>query len=182
MKKIFIIAIVIIMAVNFYCNVTYKGDQITPYYKFKDRIGMAPMKEYHDPTFGYTIKYPCFFQQEDTSSSDYQGYARFSYTDKANVVLESYVTRNHSSNLQTCADSLAMKLHADKTVRKDSAFILSGPVYENDVRIDGYSHYDKFIKSGKMLFVYSLTYPDSYKPALERLFRQIEDWRVLGAF
>lgn len=40
MKKIFIIAIVIIMAVNFYCNVTYKGDQITPYYKFKDRIGM----------------------------------------------------------------------------------------------------------------------------------------------
>jgi len=101
---------------------------------------------------------------------------------------------NHSDNLEACADSLSRELHADKTLlsssspqsqgkkSKDSAFILSGPVYENGVRIDGYNHYDKFIKSGKMLFVYSLTYPDSYKPAMPRLFKLIEDWRVLGAY
>ena len=49
------------------------------------------------------------------------------------------------------------------------------------VRVDGYSHYDKFIKSGKMLFVYSLTYPDNYKPAMPKLLKQIEEWKVLGA-
>ena len=68
------------------------------------------MMEYHDPYFGYAVKYPCFFQKEDTSLNDYQGYARFSFTDYANVVLE------------------------------------------------------------------------SYKPAMPRLFKLIEDWRVLGAY
>ena len=29
----------------------------------------AVMKEYNDPDFGYVVKYPCFFQQEDTSVS-----------------------------------------------------------------------------------------------------------------
>ena len=183
MKKIFIVAIVLIMVFNFYCNITHQGDQRTPYSEFKTRIDMAPMKEYQDPDFGYVIKCPCFFQKEDTSLNDYQGYARFSFTDHVNVILESYVTMNHSSNLEACADSLARELHAGKTMlssssthaqdkkSKDSAFILSGPVYENGVRIDGYSHYDKFIKSGKMLFAYPLTYPDSYKPAMPRLFK-----------
>lgn len=197
MKKIFIVAIIVIVAFNLYCHITHEGDQRTPYYEFKSRIDMAPMKEYQDPDFGYSISYPCFFQKEDTSLNDYLGYARFSYSNDANIVLESYVTMNRSGNLEACADSLARKLHADKTIQtsknkldenksprenKDSAFILSGPVYENDVRIEGYSHYDKFIKSGKMLFVFSLTYPDSYKPAMPRLFKLIEDWKVLGAY
>jgi len=34
----------------------------------------------------------------------------------------------------------------------------------------------------QILFVYSLTYPDSYKPAMPRLLKLIEDWRVLGAY
>ena len=133
--------------------------------------------------FGYVIKYPCFFQQEDTSVSGYQGYARFSFTNHANIILESYVTPNYSNTLQACADSLAQKLHSERTMQaSNKAFILSGPVYENGVRVDGYSHYDKFIKSGRILFVYSLTYPDSYKPAMPRLFKLIDDWRVLGAY
>ncbi len=182
MKKIFLIAIVLLMVTNFIINVSHemKKEQRTPVSEFKTKVEMAPMKEYRDPDFGYTVKYPCFFQQEDTSLSQYQGYARFSYTDHTNIILESYVTPNYSSTLQACADSLAQKLHADKTMH-DSAFLLSGPVYENGVRMDGYSHYDKFIKSGKLLFVYSLTYPDSYKPALRRLFKLIDDWKVLGA-
>ena len=112
-----------------------------------------------------------------------QGYARFSFTNHANIILESYVTPNYSNTLQACADSLAQKLHSERTMQaSNKAFILSGPVYENGVRVDGYSHYDKFIKSGRMLFVYSLTYPDSYKPAMPRLFKLIDDWKVLGAY
>lgn len=182
MKKIFIFAIILIMVANLYCHLHHMGDTRTPYSEFKDRIGMAPMKEYHDSDFGYSIRYPCFFQQEEKTQDDFLGHARFSYTNHTNIVLESYVTKNLSKDLTSCADSLAQVLHADKTLHPaHSAFILSGPVYENGVRVDGYSHYDKFIKSGRMLFVYSLTYPDTYKPALPRLFKLIDDWRVLGA-
>ena len=198
MKKFFIIAVILVIAANVYYSLTYKGDIRTPYYEFKTRIGTAPLKTYRDTDFGYTISYPCMFQQEDKQGDEYLGHARFVYSDSANIILESYVTPNYSSNLQACADSLAEKLHSDRIMiskkkagnessskqasQQDSAFLLAGSVYENGVRIDGYSHYDKFIKSGKMLFVYSLTYPDSYKPAMPRLFHLIEDWKVLGAY
>lgn len=198
MKKFFIIAVILVMAANVYYSLTYKGDIRTPYYEFKTRIGTAPLKTYRDTDFGYPISYPCMFQQEDKQGDEYLGHARFVYSDSANIILESYVTPNYSPNLQACADSLAEKLHSDRIMisnkkagkessskqasLQDSAFLLAGPVYENGVRIDGYSHYDKFIKSGKMLFVYSLTYPDSYKPAMPRLFHLIENWKVLGAY
>lgn len=193
MKKFFIIAVILVIAANVYYSLTYKGDIRTPYYEFKTRIGTAPLKTYRDTDFGYTISYPCMFQQEDKQGDEYLGHARFVYSDSANIILESYVTPNYSPNLQSCADSLAEKLHSDRIMisnkktgksssKQDSAFLLAGPVYENGVRIDGYSYYDKFIKSGKMLFVYSLTYPDSYKPAMPRLFHLIEDWKVLGAY
>lgn len=193
MKKFFIIAVILVMAANVYYSLTYKGDIRTPYYEFKTRIGTAPLKTYRDTDFGYTISYPCMFQQEDKQGDEYLGHARFVYSDSANIILESYVTPNYSPNLQACADSLAEKLLSDRIMisnkkagksssKQDSAFLLAGPVYENGVRIDGYSHYDKFIKSGKMLFVYYLTYPDSYKPAMPRLFHLIEDWKVLGAY
>ncbi len=188
MKKIFVIAIILILAFNLYCVVTHPEDERTPYSEFCDRIGIAPMKEYRDSDFGYTVKYPCFFQKEKKLRDEFLGHARFSYTQDVNIVLESYVTNNRCHDFYSCADSLATKLHAKKRIQistKDnepSSFILLGPLYENGVLIDGYSHYDKFIKSGKMLFVYSLTYPDSYKPALPRLFQLINDWKVLGAY
>lgn len=184
MKKFFIFSALLIIVCNIYYHLTYKGDIRTPYYEFKTRIGTAPLKTYRDTDFGYTISYPCMFQQEDKQGEEYLGHARFVYSDSANIILESYVTPNYSSNLQACADSLAEKLHSTPTMltkKQDSAFLLSGPVYENDVRVDGYSHHDKFIKSGKILFVYSLTYPDSYKSAMPRLFHLIENWKVLGA-
>ena len=197
MKKFFIIAVILVIAANVYYSLTYKGDIRTPYYEFKTRIGTAPLKTYRDTDFGYTISYPCMFLQEDKQGDEYSGHARFVYSDSTNIILESYVTPNYSPNLQACADSLAEKLHSDRIMisnkktgkssskqasQQDSAFLLAGPVYENGVRIDGYSHYDKFIKSGKLLFVYSLTYPDSYKPTMPRLFHLIEDWKVLGAY
>ena len=196
MKKFIILVALLIVACNLYYYLTNKGDIRTPYYEFKTRIGTAPLKTYRDTDFGYTLSYPCMFQQEDKQGDEYLGHARFVYSDHVNIILESYVTPNHSTNLQACADSLAKKLHSDRIIvsnqkgskssanqsqQQDSSFLLSGPVYENDVRIDGYSHYDKFIKSGKMLFVYSLTYPDSYKLAMSRLFHLIENWKVLGA-
>ena len=94
MKKIFLIAVVFLMMINFIINYHHEvtKEQHTPMADFKTKVEMAPMKEYNDPDFGYVVKYPCFFQQEDTSVSGYQGYARFSFTNHANIILESYVT------------------------------------------------------------------------------------------
>ncbi len=181
MKKIFIVAIVLVVSFHIYCKITHGGDSRTPFSEFSERIKAAPMKEYQDPDFGYVVSYPCFFQKEDSLPDACRGYARFSFSGQANVVLESYVTENRSSDLLSCADSLAKILHAAKTM-DESSFILSGPVYENGMRIDGYSHYDKFVKSGRMLFVYSLVYPDSYKPGMGRLFALIDHWKVVGAY
>ncbi len=181
MKKIFMIVIAVVMSFHLYCEITHGSDSRTPFSEFAERIRATPMTEYHDPDFGYVVKYPSFFQREDTPPGESRGYARFSFSDHANVALESYVTTNRSRDLQTCADSLARVSHAAKTLHP-SSFVLAGPVYENGVRIDGYSQYAKFVKSGRMLFVYSLTYPDSYKPAMGRLFGLIDDWKVIGAY
>ena len=193
MKKFFILAAILVVTFNVYCHLAHPEDNRTPYTEFRDRIGIAPMKEYRDSCFGYCVKYPYFFRKEEDTKGDFLGHARFSYTQNVNIVLESYVTRDLSPSLRSCADSLALRLHAERRIlasagsktsgdkREDSSFILYGPVYENNVRIDGYSHYDKFIKSGRMLFVYSLTYPNNYEHGLTRLFNLVKDWKVLGA-
>lgn len=162
MKKIFFVAILGLMALNLfiYVHTAYRTPE--PYQGFMDRLDMAPMKEYADPEFGYRVKYPSFFSEEKTDT----GHTRFCYRRDVNILLESYVDMNPGSEL---------------LARKDATFIIVAPVYENGVRIDGYSRYDKYIRSGRTFFVLSLVYPDSYKPALQRLFRLVDDWSVLGA-
>ena len=39
-----------------------------------------------------------------------------------------------------------------------------------------------WLPNSMLLFAYSLTYPDNYKPALQRLFSAVEAWNVLGAY
>lgn len=72
MKKIFLIAVVLLMMINFIINYHHEvtKEEHTPMADFKTKVEMASMKEYNDPDFGYVVKYPCFFQQEDTSVSD----------------------------------------------------------------------------------------------------------------
>lgn len=188
MKKFFIFAAILVVAANLYFRLTSKGDIRTPYYEFKNLIGTASLETYRDNEFGYTIEYPDIFQQEPQQEGDSSGHTRFTYRNEANIILETYVMKNPSASIKACADSLTQQLHATQTIfskrrsEHGSAFVLTGHVYENDVRINGYNYYAKFIKSGKTLFVYSLTYPDSYKPALSRLFNLIDNWRILGTY
>ena len=64
MKKIFLIAVVLLMMINFIINYHHEvtKEKHTPMADFKTKVEMAPMKEYNDPDFGYVVKYPCFFQ------------------------------------------------------------------------------------------------------------------------
>ena len=57
MKKIFLIAVVLLMMINFIINYHHEvtKDQQTPMADFKTKVEMAPMKEYNDPDFGYVV-------------------------------------------------------------------------------------------------------------------------------
>ncbi len=70
------------------------------------------------------------------------------------------------------------QLHATNQKRGKDFFILSGPQYEQGIYIEGYSYYSKFVKNHKFWFVYTMVYPDRYKPVLTRLFKEIDDWQV----
>ncbi len=75
-------------------------------------------------------------------------------------------------------DSLAEILHATEAEDGKDFFTLSGPQYEKESLIDGYSYYSKFMLNGKLLFVYTMVYPDHYKDVLTRLFQEIDDWQI----
>lgn len=57
MKKIFLIAVVLLMMINFIINYHHEvtKEKHTPMADFKTKVEMAPMKEYNDPDFGYVI-------------------------------------------------------------------------------------------------------------------------------
>ncbi len=57
-------------------------------------------------------------------------------------------------------------------------FILSGPQYEQGSYVEGYSYYSKFVRNHQFWLVYTMVYPDRYKPALTRLFKEIDNWQV----
>lgn len=163
MKKIIIVTLVVVLAGAVF-NIVRTDDRRTTYSGLKTALGMAHMKTYRDTVFGYTADCPDFFQVEETDSTPPHclSYARFAFRREVNVVLETYVLFDATDSIKTQG-------------------IVAGPVYENGVRIDGYSRYAKYIRSGKSVFVYSLTYPDRYKPALSRLFKSVDEWKVLGA-
>ena len=137
------------------------------------------MQTYQDPDLGFTVRYPSFFAVQLDSLDEYTGHVRFSYDNEwATVVLECYALRNYGQSLKSGMDSLAQVLHATDCKLGSDYFILSGPQYENDSRIDDYSYYSRLVSRGKLWFVYTMVYPDRYHDHLDRLFKEIDDWQV----
>ncbi len=59
-----------------------KGGDTRPFTeKLEDRINDASMETYQDSLFGYTVRYPAFFEQTPDSLIDEPGACRFSYWD-----------------------------------------------------------------------------------------------------
>ena len=95
MKKIFLIVVVLLMMINFIINYHHEvtKDQHTPMADFKTKVEMAPMKEYNDPglrlCYQVSLLLPAggYFRYRDTRAMP-----SFSFTNHANIILESYVT------------------------------------------------------------------------------------------
>ena len=72
MKKIFFIIIAVIAIIlffNMYGTFAYQSNQSKPYIDFKKKIDISQLFDYRDPTYGYTISYPDFFEHEDHRSA-----------------------------------------------------------------------------------------------------------------
>ena len=164
MRKFIFILFFVLLFIGTLVSLYGLDGERTTYSRLRDALSTCPLTEYTDSEFGYKMTCPSFFRRESTDSSTDSIRARFSFREDVNIVLQNYIVTNyHAKNSR-------------------SSFIQSGPLMEHGHRVDGYSHYDKCIVSGRMLFVYSLIYPDSYKPALKRLFNIIDRWQVVGAY
>jgi hypothetical protein len=179
MKKtalLFVAALIIMTSIDFIWPFTTErtdGDV------FEQSLNTAEMLTYQDPDLGFTVKYPSFFTLQPDSLDECTGYVRFSNgNEMSNVVLECYALRSYSQSLKSGMDSLAQVLHATDRKLGNDYFILSGPQYENDNRINDYSYYSRFVNRGKLWFVYTMVYPDGYHDHLVRLFKEIDEWQV----
>lgn len=172
-----IIAIIVLMAsIDFICSF---GNEKTDEELFARKLNESKMLTYHDPDFGFTVRYPSFFIEQPDSLDDNVGYARFSYGNYwANFILECYATRNYDLSPKAGMDTLARMLHATQRMLGKDYFILSGPQYENDCYMDDYSFYSKYVSRGRLWYVYTMVYPDRYHDHLGKLFKEINGWQV----
>ena len=146
----------------------------------QEEINKAGLQTYTDSDFGYTVSYPSCFRIETDPQHNYVGQARFCYDSWTQIALECYVTRAvGKDNTTVCGiDRMARILHAGKRQAGKDAYVLYGPLYEEGVRIEGFSHYTKCIRKGKLWLVYALSYPDEYRGNIKRLFTLIDSWQV----
>ena len=153
MKKtalLFIAALVIMANIDFIWPFTSErkdGDV------FEQGLNTAEMQTYQDPDLGFMVRYPSFFAIQPDSLDEYKSYVRISYdNERINVVLECYVLHNNGQSLKSGMDSLAKVLNATDRKLGSDYFILSGPQYENNSRIDDYSYYSRFVSDEWQVF------------------------------
>lgn len=142
-------------------------------------INETPMNIYRDEVYGYTIRYPSFFEQIPDSLIAEAGCNIFRFWNWVQIEQAVYVLPNpNSMTVKQGMDSLANALHATDARYDADSFILSGPLYIDDSEISGHRYFSKYVQHRKLWFVQSLTYPEEYSLAVERLIKQIEDWRI----
>ena len=179
MKRFLFISMAIFMGLTAYMSSFHRVVNLSWPQKFERAMALTPMGEYHDDDYDYTIRYPAFFQRSDDTLMD-KGTCRFSFwRDNIEVVQTAFVEHNpHQLTPQQAVKKYADDLHATHQRVGDDFFILSGSLHSDTGQITGRRFYAKFVQHRKFWFVQSLTYPEECEHALQRLFIEIDKWRV----
>lgn len=157
---------------------TGKGEMPLPK-KLELVMKTTDMDTYHDKLFGYTVRYPSFFEQIPDSLIDEDGCCRFRYWNEVEIEQSVFVSPNpYGLTAKQGMDSLATIMHATEKRCKGDTFFLSGPLYVGGSKISGHRFHAKYVGHRKLWFVQSLTYPEECTKAMQRLIRQIDAWRV----
>jgi hypothetical protein len=94
------------------------------------------------------------------------------------VELECYASINNERlTLQLLADSIEKQVHPSSRKMLEDGFIVAGPLYMEGSRIPGHYFYAKYVMRQKAVFVYSISYPEGYDSALERVKNLIDEWQ-----
>lgn len=86
MRKILPFIFILLFGSTVFIALDYDGDDRTFPEQLRDAMSFAEFDTYVDPQYGYSVKYPSFFDKEE--GDEKKGNVRFSYRDNTNLVLE----------------------------------------------------------------------------------------------
>lgn len=163
---------------------SFKGEDTEPYVEKLGRlIRLSRLQTVRDDDFGFSFKCPtCFHDDEYDSIPSHFHYVIYPpsiYRDaEGQVELECYASINNKGlTLQQLADSIEKQVHPSSRKMLEDGFIVAGPLYMEGSRIPGHHFYAKYVMRQKAVFVYSISYPEDYDSALERVKNLIDEWQ-----
>lgn len=163
---------------------SFKGEDTEPYVEKLGRlIRLSRLQTVRDDDFGFSFKCPtCFHDDEYDSIPSHFHYVIYPpsiYRDaEGQVELECYASINNEGlTLQQLADSIEKQVHPSSRKMLEDGFIVAGPLYMEGSRILGHHFYAKYVMRQKAVFVYSISYPEGYDSALERVKNLIDEWQ-----
>lgn len=181
MKRFLFLSMLVFIAVMIWVSV-HEKEEMPLMQKLERAMRLTLMKEYHDETYDYTIRYPSFFEKTDDSLME-KGNCRFSFwQDSTEIVQTAFVEQNPGNmSVNQSMEKYASELHATYQQKGDGWFILSGHIHGDDGRITSRRYYAKFVQHRKLWFIQTLAYPEDCEQAVGRLTKEISDWKVWRA-
>lgn len=179
MKRFLFLSMLVFLLVMIWVSVHDKEDNQTIPQKLEKAMRLTRMNEYQDDDYDYKVRYPSFFEQTDDSLME-KGTCRFCFwQDSTEIVQTVFVEQNPDSlSVEQAMMQYADKLYADYQEKGDDYFVLSGALYDDSGHLTSRRFYTKFVQHRKLWFVQSLAYPDDCEQAVQRLIKEINDWKV----
>ena len=179
MKRFLFLSMLVFLAFMIWVSVHEKEDDKPLSQKLGRAMRLTRMMEYQDDDYDYTVRYPSFFEQTDDSLMD-KGCCRFSFwQDSTEIVQTAFVEQNaDSETLEQAMNRYTSELHATQQQKGEDFFILSGHILTDEGRMTSRRFYAKFVQHRKLWFVQTLVYPEDCEQAVQRLIKEINDWKV----
>lgn len=176
MRKILVFAILLTALAFGIDALDCKDDMPDMERRLMERLNVAPLAEYKDRDFGFVARYPDIFVKNNDTTGRYFGCSRFDFWQ---LTIECYVVYDRKERgFKEYMDSIASAMKADSCRRRGNSFVVSSPLYEDGMLIDGFRYYAKYVKGDNVWFVYALHYPAAYNKSLGRLFSLVDGWQV----
>lgn len=175
MRKFLFTAFAALIMLCIYTAVDIPFDERSDAERLRERLNAAMTTTYRDSAYGYTMRYPDFFIKDESRPDMPEGSARFVCGD---VSIECYIVRNHG-HMDT-KQGMETVIKTRRAVRHSAGqgfFTVSGPLYEGEGPVPGFSYYAKYVNGGGIWAVCEMQFPDEYKDALNRLHGIIEKWK-----
>ena len=179
MKRFLFLFVIVFIVVMALVSLYEREDDMPLPQKLERAMRLTRMMEYQNCDYGYTVRYPSFFEQTDDSLMD-EGCCRFSFwQDSTEIVQTVFVELNLDSlTIEQAMANYASELHATQQQKGNNYFILSGHIHSDDGKITSRRYHAKFVKHRKVWFVQTLAYPEDCEQAVQRLIHEIDDWKV----